>query len=96
METLILYLVIPGRINFLQLGRYGKSCEQRFRQNFSKDFDWLEFNLSLSDKVLTGDRKAIAIDPSYISKSGKNTPHGLVTSGRVQPVRPKEDWKSWE
>lgn len=74
METLILYLVIPGRINFLQLWRYGKSCEQRFRQNFSKDFDWLEFNLSLSDRVLTGDRKAIAIDPSYISKSGKNTP----------------------
>ena len=74
MEMLILYLVIPGRINFLQLGRYGKSCEQRFRQNFSKDFDWLEFNLSLSDRVLTGDRKAIAIDPSYISKSGKNTP----------------------
>ena len=74
METLILYLVIPGRINFLQLGRYGKSCEQRFRQNFSKDFDWLEFNLSLSDRVLTGDRKAIAIDPSYITKSGKNTP----------------------
>ncbi|SFL63246.1 hypothetical protein SAMN05216357_1381, partial [Porphyromonadaceae bacterium KH3CP3RA] len=30
METFILYLVIPGRINFLQLGRYGKSCEQRF------------------------------------------------------------------
>jgi hypothetical protein len=74
METLISYLVIPGRINFLQLWRYGKSCEQRFRQNFSKDFDWLEFNLSLSDKVLTGDRKTIAIDPSYISKSGKNTP----------------------
>ena len=74
METLVLYIVIPGRINFLQLGRYGSSCEQRFRQNFSKDFDWLEFNLSLSDRVLTGDRKAIAIDPSHISKSGKNTP----------------------
>ena len=25
METLILYMVIPGRINFRQLGRYGKS-----------------------------------------------------------------------
>ena len=73
METLILYMVIPGRINFLQLGRYGESCEQRFRQNFSKDFDWLEFNLSLADRVLTGDRKAIAIDPSFISKSGKHT-----------------------
>ena len=74
METLILYMVIPGRINFLQLGRYGKSCEQRFRQNFSKDFDWMEFNLSLSERILTGNRKAIAIDPSYISKSGKQTP----------------------
>ena len=74
METLILYRVITGRINFLPLGRYGKSCEQRFRQNFSKDFDWLGFNLSLSERILTGDRKAIAIDPSYISKSGKNTP----------------------
>jgi len=74
METLILYMVIPGRINFLQLGRYGRSCEQRFRQNFSKDFDWLEFNLKLSDKVLTGKRKAIAVDPSFISKSGKVTP----------------------
>ena len=74
METLILYMVIPGRINFLQLGRYGKSCEQRFRQNFSKDFDWLEFNLSLADRVLIGNRKAIAIDPSFISKSGNHTP----------------------
>mgnify|MGYP000907793755 CR=1 FL=1 len=74
METLVLYIIIPGRINFLQMGRYGTSCEQRFRQNFSKDFDWLEFNLSLSERILTGNRKAIAIDPSYISKSGKCTP----------------------
>lgn len=74
METLLLYMIIPGRINFLQLGRYGRSCEQRFRQNFSKDFDWIGFNLALSKRVLTGVRKAIAIDPSYISKSGKQTP----------------------
>lgn len=66
MEALILYIIIPGRINLLQMGRYGKSCEQRFRQNFSKDFDWLEFNLSSSERTLTGDRKAIAIDPRYI------------------------------
>ena len=88
METLILYMVIPGRINFLQLGRYGKSCEQRFRQNFSRDFDWLEFNLSLSDRILTGNRKAIAIDPSHISKSGKDTPWiGYFWSGTAG--RPK-------
>ena len=88
METLVLYIVIPGRINFLQLGRYGSSCEQRFRQNFSKDFDWLEFNLSLSNKILTGNRKAIAIDPSYISKSGKCTPWiGYFWSGTAAQAK---------
>lgn len=40
-EVLILYMVIPGRINFLQLGRYGLSCESRFRGNYSREFDWL-------------------------------------------------------
>ena len=82
METFILYLVIPGRINFLQLGRYGKSCEQRFRQNFSKDFDWLEFNLSLSDRVLTGDRKAIVTRKQKYSENGNR---GTAKSGtRIQ------------
>lgn len=56
------------------MSRYSYSCEQRFRQNFEKSFDWLSFNLSLSPQILTGERKAIAIDPSYISKSGKSTP----------------------
>jgi hypothetical protein len=64
------------------MGRYGSSCEQRFRRNFSKDFDWLAFNLSLSERILTGDRKAIAIDPSFISKTGKDTPRiGYFRSG---------------
>lgn len=31
-EVLLLYLIIPGWINFLQLGRYGKYSEQRYRQ----------------------------------------------------------------
>jgi hypothetical protein len=74
METLILSMIIRGRINFLQLGRYGQSCEERFRRNFSKIFDWLSFNLTLSKRIVTGERKGIAIDPSYISKSGKRTP----------------------
>jgi len=39
-----------------------------------KQFDWLSFSLSLTKKALTGTRKAIAIDPSYIFKSGKQTP----------------------
>ena len=72
-EVIIGVFAIRGRVNFLQLSRYSKSCEQRFRQNFHKDFDWIAFNRNLMDKPV-GHRCAIAIDPSFISKSGKHTP----------------------
>lgn len=72
-ETMQLYLTIQGRVNFTQLARFGRSCESRFRQNFRKSIDWIAFNRTF----LTDDNDrlwAIAIDPSYISKSGKKTP----------------------
>jgi len=47
-ETLILFLSIRGRINFLQLARYGKRKEQRYRQQFEKRFDFLSFNKELT------------------------------------------------
>lgn len=81
LEVLLLYLIIPGRINFLQLGRYGRFGEQRYRQQFGRKFDWLSFNASLAASH-TGNRVAIAFDPSYISKSGKCTPYmGRFWSG---------------
>jgi len=72
-ETFILFLSIPGRINFLQLARYGKRKEQRYRQQFEKHFDFLSFNKELTLSQGSS-RFAIAFDPSYISKSGKKTP----------------------
>jgi hypothetical protein len=72
-ETFILFLSIRGRINFLQLSRYGKHKEQRYRQQFEKPFDFLAFNKELTLCHGSG-RYAIAFDPSYISKSGKKTP----------------------
>jgi len=72
-ETLILFLCIKGRINFLQLGRFGKHKEQRYRQQFEKPFDFLNFNKELTLSHGSG-RYIIAFDPSYISKSGKHTP----------------------
>ena len=49
------------------MGRYGSHVEQTYRNAFglkkSKSIDWLKLNVSL------------AIDPSYISKAGKKTPH---------------------
>ena len=49
LEVLLLYLIIPGRINFLQLGRYGRFGEQRYREQFSHKFDWLSFNANLAE-----------------------------------------------
>lgn len=75
MDAMKLFMAIPDRINFLQLGRYGCFSEQTYRNLFEHEtFDWFAFNGSIISKHLTGKRKAIAIDPSYIPKSGKKTP----------------------
>ena len=80
----------PRKINFLQLERYGRRGEQRYRQTFRKDFDWLCFNMNFAaDRFQYGmKRMAIAIDPSYVSKAGKNTPHiGRFWSGCASAVK---------
>ena len=72
-EIMLLFLTIPGRMNFLQFGRYGKFGEQRYRQQFEKQFNFLNFNEQIIMTHSSG-KTAIAFDPSYISKSGKKTP----------------------
>ena len=82
-RMMILYMVIPRKINFTQMGRYSDSCEQRFRQLFERGFDWMEFNTAIMKMRFPEDsRKAIAIDASYISKAGNKTPYiGKFWSG---------------
>lgn len=89
-ETLILIMAIPRKINFLQLGRYGRRGEQCYRQTFGRSFNWLEMNMALARKRLAkgGRLQAIAIDASYISKAGKKTPHvGRFWSGCASAVK---------
>ncbi len=89
-EILFLIMVIPRKINFLQLGRYGTRSEQCYRQTFEREVDWMEFNLWLSAyNFREGSRRmGIAIDPSYISKAGKHTPHvGTFWSGCAGAVK---------
>jgi len=86
-DAMVGVLTISGRINFLQLARHCKSCEQRFRQNFRKVFDWIAFNQCFVHKQ-ANHLYAIAIDPSYISKSGKHTPGiGYFWSGCAQATK---------
>ena len=75
-EVIILFMVIPRKINFTQMGRYGLHVEQTYRNAFglkkSKCIDWLKLNVSLAKRFLGKQgRWAIAIDPSYISKAAR-------------------------
>ena len=92
-EVIILFMVIPRKINFTQMGRYGSHVEQTYRNAFglkkSKSIDWLKLNVLLAKRFFGKQgRWAIAIDPSYISKAGKKTPHiGRFWSGCAQSVK---------
>src|SRR3546814_20264914 len=56
LEIFTQFLSIKGRINFLQLARHGKYSELRYRQQFEKRFDVLEFN-----KPLVSEHKRLSI-----------------------------------
>ena len=71
--TSILFLSMTKRKNFTQMALFSDCCESRFRQNFKKRFDWVRYNLAFCREKFQH-RIAIAIDPSYIPKSGKHTP----------------------
>ena len=71
--TSILFLSMTKRKNFTQMALFSDCSESRFRQNFQKKFDWVRYNLAFCREKLRH-RIAIAIDPSYIPKSGKHTP----------------------
>lgn len=72
-QTIYLFLSIKGKINFLQLERFGDADEQTFRNHFEKPFDFLKFNSELVKEHGSG-HFTIGFDPCYINKSGKSTP----------------------
>lgn len=66
---------IRGRVNFLQLMRHSDINEKTFRNNFSKEVDWIGINDEVALRELTdAAHRAIMIDPAHISKTGKCTP----------------------
>lgn len=93
MDAIKLFMAIPDRIKFLQMERYGCFSEQAYRNNFENDdFDRFSFNEVIIREHLKGGRKAIAIGPSFIPKSGSKR-RGLAISGPVVPVNTNADWK---
>lgn len=79
-----LWLGLPLRYTMLNLGRIGLYCEKSIRLHFEKFFDFVCFNTALIDKSC-GKELIAAFDPSYIPKSGKQTPGlGRWWSGKAQ------------
>ena len=76
--TSILFLSMTKRKYFTQMALFNDCSESRFRQNFRKKFDWGRYNLAYCREKLRH-RIAIAIDTSYIPKSGKR-PHRLLNT----------------
>jgi hypothetical protein len=73
-NVFISFLSIKGRINFLQLERFGEYSECTYRSQFEEKFDFFEFNKHLVNQFT--DQVIIGFDPSYLSKSGQKT-HGV-------------------
>ena len=73
-ELFSLLSSMRGRVNFTNMSRFSKFNEVTFRRNFKKAFDWLSFNKELIDLANNPEEEMIvAIDASFIPKSGKNT-----------------------
>lgn len=70
-------LSLMGRVNFSQLSRYSSLNEKTYSRNFRHFFDFVHFN-SLSIEHVYNPRNdyLLAIDASFVSKSGKAT-YGL-------------------
>lgn len=81
--------LIPCKINFTPLSRYGGRTAETFASNFKASVDWIKVNIGIArDSIGEGDDIAIAIDPSFISKSGTLTYGiGRFWSGVAQRVK---------
>ena len=67
-------LLVYGKVNFTNLGRYSSLSEKTYRRHFFASFDFPEFHKAFINKALNHQRTLIAvIDCSFIPKSGKKT-----------------------
>lgn len=72
-----LWQAIPGRINASNLSRYSPWHERTFRRWMHQQLPWGELHWGLAQLLIRlgvlGSRFIVAIDASFIPKSGKNT-----------------------
>lgn len=72
-----LLLLLPGHATFRNFSRYSSYHEKTFARQFAKPFDFVALNKAAIVTVVPADHEqALALDASFIAKSGKQT-YGL-------------------
>ena len=70
-------LIVRGKVNFLNLSRYCAVSERTLRRHFRREWDWPLFNaLLVAQAVPPEATQVVALDASFVKKSGKKT-YGL-------------------
>lgn len=84
----VLFLSMRGRLNFLNMARYGTFSEKTYRTHFDMPFDFFTFNKRSIEQACSAHR-IIAADCSFLPKSGKHTPYlGKFWNGCVSKALP--------
>ena len=66
--------VVCGKANFTNLSRYGEYSERTYRRQYQKSFDFIPFHAeTIAAAIEPSKEQVVAIDCSFISKSGKQT-----------------------
>ena len=72
-----LLLMLPGHATFRNLSRYSPYHERTFSRWYERSFDWVDLNQAAITEVVPPEHEqALAIDASFVPKSGKQT-YGL-------------------
>ena len=70
-------LIVRGKVSFLNLSRYCALSERTLRRHFRREFNWPLFNRLLLEKIVPPTAtQVVALDASFVPKSGKKT-YGL-------------------
>ena len=70
-------MVVCGKINFTNMSRYSEISERTYRRQFLKSYNFIKSNAQIIEQAIAKTaRQIIAIDCSFIPKSGKAT-YGL-------------------
>ncbi len=70
-------IIAYGRATFTNLSRYSEICERTYRRQYQRSFNFIKFNGELIQQAMEPQStKILAVDCSFIPKSGKQT-YGL-------------------